>query len=225
MYRLVGFLLILITFYYVAKHRNGGEDPLFPKKIVKSETLEAYKVPEYLKIDPPAEMEGSAFEQTMSKILINVLKTEKGRLLFEKMLRPANGSSEDNDFTVSANNRIAIDNLFNIKDAREGGGRKAVCGHKVIVDYRISNMSDLILDEGKKEIILGEAQIFPALDNVVVGMKEGGKRMAVIHKNYAYENKNYKGKKPINKTNDYRLEIKLDEVISKMDIGNDAKNI
>lgn len=223
MYRLVGFLLILLTFYYVAKFRNGGEDPLFPKKRVKSETLEAYKVPEYLKIDPPPDMEGTNFEKTMSHILINVLKTEKGRLLFEKMLRPAGTPIEDNDFTVSANSRVVIDNLLNIKDQNNGEGRKAVCGHKVLVDYRISNMDDLILDQGKKEIILGEGKVMPAFDNVVVGMKKGGQRRALVNKKYAYDHHQYTGKKPINETNDYRVEVKLVDIISKLDIGDDVR--
>lgn len=223
MNRIIGFLLIILTLYYVAKFRNNGQDPLFPEKTIKSDTLEAYNVPEYLKTPPPEEFEGTSFEKTVSKIVVNIMKTEKGRLLVEKMLRPVTMAPEDSDFTVKANDRTVIDNLLNIKEVNIGTGRSAVCGHRALVEYRVANMSDLILDKGTKEITLGEGSIFYGLDNVVVGMKEGGFTRALVNHKLAYDHAEYKGKKPINKTNDYKLEVKLIEVISKMDIKSDVR--
>jgi FKBP-type peptidyl-prolyl cis-trans isomerase len=223
MNKLVGFLLILITLYMVAKSRNDGVDPIFSPDVDKSQTLEGDKNPEYITNEPSQELEGTDFEKFISKVVLNVMKTEKGRLIIEKILRPTNAPVEDSDFTVSTGTRKSIDNLFSIKDVEIGAGRGAVCGHKVSVEYKIVNMNDLIIDSGTKEVVLGGGKIFLGFDNVVVGMKEGGKRNALINKAFAYKHKGYKGKKPINETSDYRVEVKLLKVLSDMNIGEDVR--
>jgi len=222
MHRLIGFLLILLCIYYVAKQRNGGINPLETPKVTE-DSLEYYKTPEYLEKGPKPEFEGTSFEKTISKVIYNIMKTEKGRIILEKMVRPVHSSSQDRDFSIAINNRVALDNMLNIKTKEQGIGRQAICGHKVEVDYRIINMQDMVLDSGQKVITLGNKEIFQGLDNVVVGMKEEELRSAIIPEKLAYENRYYIGKKPINRTSDYRLEVKLLKVLSHMDIDESVR--
>jgi hypothetical protein len=200
--------------YLIAKHKNNGEDPIFKKDVNPAETLEGTKEPEKLPQEKSPELEGSGFEQSISKIIMNIMKTEKGRLVIEKILRPTYAPVEDTDFTITSGSRKAIDTIFNIEDKIPGIGRQAVCGHQVRVEYKIVNMNDLIIDTGTKDIILGQGKVFFAFDNIVVGMQEGGTRKAFVNKDFAYEHKDYKGKKPINETSDYRVEVKLLEILS-----------
>lgn len=219
MNRLVALILLILTMYLVAKHKNNGLDPIFKQDVDPAETLEGNRELEKLPQEKLPELEGSNFEQSISKILLNIMKTDKGRLVIEKILRPTYAPVEDSDFTIMAGSRKGIDTIFNVEEKIPGIGRQAVCGHKVKVEYKIINMNDLIIDTGTKDIILGEGKVFFAFDNIIVGMQEGATRKALVNKAFAYEHKNYKGKKPINETNDYRVEVKLLEILSDMHFG------
>lgn len=222
MYRLTGFLLILLVLYYVAKFRSGGKDPIFTPESALTESLEGHRAKEYLEIKGSSEkMEGTGFEKSVSKILVNIMKTEKGRLMLEKMFRPMNSPIQDKDYTMNVNDRMILDNILNIKVSKESGGRRAICGHRVKVKYSIANMSDMIMDKGERQMHLGSGEIFQGLDNVIVGMKEGEVRTALIPDKFAYESRDYEGKKPLNATKDYRMEVTLNKIESPEDFGDD----
>jgi hypothetical protein len=206
------------------KIKNNGKDPFFSDdKVITSETIEGDKPAEYVEEEKYGKMEGNFIEKSISKILNNMLTTEKGRLLIQKMIQPANTPINDPEYSMRINSRGILDSLLHIESIHEGKGRAAICGYRVNATYRVTNMNNLILDSGSKWIVLGESQIFKGIDNVLVGMKEGEKRKALIPAEYAYAGLDYNGKKPANPTESYKVDVTLNKIASDISVGGDVR--
>jgi len=224
MYRVVSLLLILFVMYSVLKIKNGGKDPFFSSDDEKSSALEGGKPPEYLPEETTPVLQGSFLEKTISNVMINVLKTEKGRILIERMIQPASTPLVDKDYSLKANNFNIIDSVFRVKTTNEGSGdKKTICGHTVDITYKVINMQDMVIEKGRKPIVIGQSSIFKAMDNVIIGMKLGESRTAIIPESFAYESQDFTGKKPINATKEYKIEVTLNSIISDFFIDDKVK--
>ena len=75
-------------------------------------------------------------EKSVSKVLINVLKTQEGRSFLEKIVRPANSPVAGN-YTVKVNDGSIFKELFKIETLIDGEGPQVSCGHLVTVNFEI----------------------------------------------------------------------------------------
>lgn len=133
------------------------------------------------------ELEGNFFEKSLSKVLINVLKTDTGKQLFKNLVHPVEQKS---NLAVSSNtkiNNIALINyIFDIKDITKIPEAKgpAYCGQTVTISYRITDENDVIIEEKVKTLKLGDTRKADSIDNITVGMRVGEVREAIIPQQY-----------------------------------------
>ena len=165
-------------------------------------------------LDPTAprpEIEGGFIEKSISKVLINVIKSPEGRSFLEKVVRPAD-QSITGEYTQKVNNNSITTELFRMETSAPGDGPKVSCGHTVTVQYEILNMQRVIVESGTKTFTLGTRDIVPALSNVVVGMRKGETRKATSPKLFAYDSPNFNGKQPPFPTDYYQIKAHLVDV-------------
>lgn len=137
--------------------------------------------------------EGNILERFFAKLLSNVMKTEQGQLAFQRMITPIKQQNQSND-----NKKIGIKlsefkghvNFWELKT--EGSPNNqfiALCGDMVKASYKISNFatSEVIEQFDMKDFHIGENEF---LDTVIIGMKEGQTRLAVIPKNISRTSEN-----------------------------------
>lgn len=215
MNKFVAFTLLLIVAFFLAKEKNDGKNPLFHSQQDKENSLEGTEPKTYEPEEGMPELEGAFFERMVSRIFINSLKTERGRILIEKMIQPMNVPATHPDYSMKINNRMFLDSQLHLKTVEEGAGNSAICGHKVNVEYKILNMNNLLLESGEKQFFLGGDDLIIGAQNLVVGMKPGEVRKGTIPNIFSYEHKSYKGKMPLNSTREYMVKVKLLDVESK----------
>lgn len=165
-------------------------------------------------LDPTAprpEIEGGFIEKSISKVLINVIKSPEGRSFLEKVVRPAD-QSITGEYTQKVNNNSITTELFRMEKTAPGEGPKVSCGHTVTVQYEILNMQRVIVESGTKTFTLGSHDIIPALSNVIVGMQKGESRKAMAPKLFAYDSPNFSGQKPPFPTDYYQIKAQLLEI-------------
>lgn len=158
-----------------------------------------------------SDVEGNFFERTLSSVLINVLKTQEGRDFFEHIIQPANKPFDSDLQRFKVNNDL-LASMFNIATFNNGTLGPASCGHVVSVDYKILNMSNVILAEGSKTFVLGSMPIMDGLDSVVVGMMAGQVREAVIPKKHAHS-KVLDGEKDQHHDINYKVIVILKDIL------------
>ena len=139
--------------------------------------------------DNLTELSGNLFERTVSKIVINALKTEEGKAFFENILQPLNKPIDTKDYTIEVHKDL-VGPLFKINTLGNGNIGPASCGHVVTVFYQISDINNNLISEDTKTFTLGSAPIMLGLDNVIVGMMVGEAREAIIPAKYAVNNSN-----------------------------------
>lgn len=137
-------------------------------------------------LDENISLGGNLIEKTISKIVINALKTEEGRTFFENIIQPLNKPLGTENYSISTH-RDLVTPLFKITTSGSGTIGPASCGHVVMVYYQISDMNNILLHEGSKTFTLGSGTIMMGVDNVVVGMMVGQVREAIIPAKYAYQ--------------------------------------
>ena len=84
------------------------------------------------------ELTGNFLERTLQSVLINVLKTEDGRIFFENILKPINKPLNQHKQSLKVNNTDFINSMFQVKTFGEGEVGPASCGHVVTINYQIS---------------------------------------------------------------------------------------
>ncbi|WP_341748973.1 FKBP-type peptidyl-prolyl cis-trans isomerase [Candidatus Tisiphia endosymbiont of Sialis lutaria] len=150
---------------------------------------------------------GNFLEKTVSKVLINALKTEEGRLFFENLLQPTNKPIADGKYTIEVN-RDLIQPMFKINTFGNGTVGPATCGHVVTLHYQLLDINNNLLSENTKTFTLGSRAIMPGIDSVVVGMMVGQTRQAIFPTKYTSsneENKDYDAP--------YRVNIVLNSIL------------
>ena len=132
-------------------------------------------------------LSGSFFEKTLSSVLINVLKTDEGRMFMESMLQPMNKSVAGSGGGFSMNSDSFINSIFKISTFGEGEKGPASCGQIVTVQYKILSSTNIVLEEKTATFPLGSGKIAPGMDAIIVGMKTGQTRHATITNKYIPE--------------------------------------
>ncbi|HJD63932.1 MAG TPA: FKBP-type peptidyl-prolyl cis-trans isomerase [Rickettsia endosymbiont of Sericostoma sp.] len=146
---------------------------------------------------------GNFLEKTVSKVLINALKTEEGRLFFENLLQPTNKPIADGKYTIEVN-RDLIQPMFKINTFGNGTVGPATCGHVVTLHYQLLDINNNLLSENTKTFTLGSRVIMPGIDSVVVGMMVGQTRQAIFPTKYTSSNEENKP---------YRVNIVLNSIL------------
>lgn len=146
---------------------------------------------------------GNFLEKTVSKVLINALKTEEGRLFFENLLQPTNKPIADGKYTIEVN-RDLIQPMFKINTFGNGTVGPATCGHVVTLHYQLLDINNNLLSENTKTFTLGSRAIMPGIDSVVVGMMVGQTRQAIFPTKYTSSNEENKP---------YRVNIVLNSIL------------
>ena len=133
------------------------------------------------------EIDGNIVERSLSKIIVNTLKTPEGRSFFENMIRPLNqplGSSEETKTFSAAN---ILKHMLRESTTGDGTIGPISCGNTAKIKYHISTMEGNVIENGEKTFRLGSGAMIPALENLVVGMKVGQTREGIAIPQYAYD--------------------------------------
>ena len=171
-----------------------------------------------------AEITGNFIEKTLSKLLINVLKTEEGRLFFENIIKPVNQPLANGKYSIKINNNNLIKGMFHINSFGQDTDERALCGHIVTIHYQIMNLENNIVDEQTKTFTLGSRSILPGLDSVIVGMSIGQTRQAILPAKYAYIETRYH-RDGIDSSAPYKINVTLQQILPKNFIKDDEVKI
>lgn len=146
----------------------------------------------------PPEMEGNFIEKSLSKLLVNILKTPEGRTFFENLIQPVDKPMTGDGASFKLDNNKLIDGIFKIRTAGEVGLGPASCGHFVTVHYQIINTNNAVIEDATKTIKLGAGDAIPAIENIAVGMYVGQTREGYTSPRYAFVNQKFQSdtKKP-----------------------------
>ncbi|KJV55569.1 FKBP-type peptidyl-prolyl cis-trans isomerase family protein [Orientia chuto str. Dubai] len=161
------------------------------------------------------ELEGNFFEKSLSKVLINVLKTETGRQLFKNLVHPVD---QKNNLAFSNNTKInnvaLINYMFDIQDVTQLPEAKgpAYCGQTVTISYRISDENDAIIEEKVKTLQLGGSKKVNSIDNITIGMRVGEVREAIVPQQYLTDISTQSNSKA------FKVQITLQDIVSLTDI-------
>jgi FKBP-type peptidyl-prolyl cis-trans isomerase len=162
------------------------------------------------------QVSGTFFEKTLSSVMINVLKSDEGRMFMESMLQPVNKTIAGSGSGFKMNNDNFIQSIFNINSFGEGEKGPASCGHIVTVHYKILSNQDVVLDENVATFPLGSEKIAPGLDAVIVGMKTGETRHATISSKYFQDADQ-------DTLRSFKVNVLLKEIIPQNFIDNDVR--
>lgn len=121
----------------------------------------------------PLDITGNFVEKTISNVLINILKTDEGRIFFKNILQPINKTMASFGQGFKINNDNLVDAMFDIKTFGEGEESPATCGHVLTVAYKILAANNMLISKKTVSYPLGSDQIAPGVDAVIVGMKVG----------------------------------------------------
>lgn len=135
------------------------------------------------------EISGNFLEKSVSQILVNILKTDDGKIFLEKLIQPMNKPLAAGNIGYKINNDTILTSIFNIdsslKHLQNGkkttdNNIKAICGQSVLINYKIFASENTIPEEGKKEIVLGKNSILLGLDAIITNMQINETRDATI---------------------------------------------
>ena len=191
--------------------------------MIFQQSLSSMKPPEHLKKpdtpdqeQKPAEFSGTFIEKTISGVLLNVLKTDEGRLFLESLIQPMNKSVAGSGASFEMNSDKFINALFKINTFGDGEKGPASCGHIVTVQYKILSLTNTLLEENTATFPLGSNKIAPGLDAVIVGMKTGQTRHATISSKYFPETYS-------NKLSAFKVNVLLKEIMPENFVDNNVK--
>ncbi|HJD68009.1 MAG TPA: FKBP-type peptidyl-prolyl cis-trans isomerase [Rickettsia endosymbiont of Bembidion lapponicum] len=185
MQKLLSLIIVALVLYNIAKLKISSDDnnaTIIEQASVNNSANNENQVS--INNDPPVSLNGNLFERTISKIVINALKTEEGKAFFENILQPLNKPIDTKDYTIPVHKDL-ITSLFKINTIGTGNVGPASCGHVVTVFYQISDMSNNLISEDTKTFTIGSGAVMLGLDNVIVGMNVGQAREAIIPAKYA----------------------------------------
>lgn len=184
MQKLLSLIIVALVLYNIAKLKLSSDDnaTIVEQASVNNSANDENQVS--INNNPPVSLNGNLFERTISKIVINALKTEEGKAFFENILQPLNKPIDTKDYTIPVHKDL-ITSLFKINTIGTGNVGPASCGHVVTVFYQISDMSNNLISEDTKTFTIGSGAVMPGLDNVIVGMNVGQAREAIIPAKYA----------------------------------------
>ncbi len=181
MHKLLTLIITAAIIYMIFQHNINNIEPTntLKSKIQNQETQVQ---------DPNSEfteaLGGNFVEKTISNVLVNVLKTDEGKMFFENILTPSNNPVAGSGMGFKINNDNMLESMFHIKTFGEGKIGPASCGHVVTVHYKILSPNNATISQNTLTYPLGSNQIAPGVDAVIVGMKTGQTRHAMISSRY-----------------------------------------
>lgn len=206
-------LLTAALLYMIFKHNLGEiKAPVTPS--TSQTTTSEHTNSHSADVQP----EGSFVEKTISHVLINVLKTDEGKMFFENILKPKNSAIAGLEQGFKINNDNLIESMFEIKTFGDGTNGPATCGHIVTVNYKILAPNNMLIREGTTTYPLGTNQIGPGVDATIVGMKTGQTRHAIISSKYTDIQAQANEKPEI-----FKLNVQLKEITPQNFIDKDVK--
>jgi hypothetical protein len=116
------------------------------------------------------------------------------------------------------NNDNLVEAMFDIKTFGEGREGPATCGHVVTVAYKILAANNMLISEKTVTYPLGSDQIAPGVDAVIVGMKIGQTRHAVISSKYTD-----RVGAQTDKVDSFKLNVILKEIMPQNFVDEDVK--
>jgi hypothetical protein len=191
--------------------------------MIFQQSMSSMKAPEHLRNpespnqeQKPVELGGTFIEKTISSVLLNVLKTDEGRLFLESLIQPMNKAVAGSGSGFEMNSDKFINALFKINTFGEGEKGPASCGHVVTAQYKILSLTNTVLEENTATFPLGSDKIAPGLDAVIVGMKTGQTRHATISSKYLPETAS-------DKPSAYKVNVLLKEIMPENFVDNNVK--
>lgn len=157
------------------------------------------------------ELTGNFLEKSISKIIINSLKTEQGRVFFENLLQRQNRDVASHDI-IEVKQDI-VGSLFKINSFGKEDLRSATCGQQVTIKYQILDTNNNLISDDTTTFVLGTKPIIPAIDIITVGMSVGQSRQAIVPAQYAYYNPPYR-KENLDNGASYRVNLVLNAIDS-----------
>lgn len=184
-------------------------------------------VPEHLKEVPEqaepkqeeskeAPVTGTFLEKTLSSVMINILKSDEGRMFMESVFQPMNKTVAGSGSGFKMNNDNFIQSIFKINSFGTGELGPASCGHIVTIHYKILNNQNTVIEDKIATFPLGSEKIAPGLDAVIVGMKTGETRNATISNKYFQETSK-------DRPNSFKVSVLLKEIVPQNFIDDSVK--
>lgn len=164
-----------------------------------------------------AKMEGNFLEKSLSKMLVNILKTDEGRTFFENLIQPANKPLGADGAVFKLDNSQMVTGMFKTKTSGIRKDGPASCGHIVTAHYQITSLSNMLVEEETKTFNLGGSDVMIGLSDIIVGMYEGETREGMIMPQYAVGAKDPKVA--------YKVKVALQSIMPKMLIDPDKVKI
>jgi len=180
MQRFLTFSIFLLLIYSIVKSRIIDNDGI--KNILNTfglvtqlKTENTSDIPE----EKTPELKGNFIEKTVSTIASNLLKTPQGKDFFNKLIQPRYDAQGGASIFLKSNSDDVVRSLFMVNDISIGQGPYACCGQKAKILYKIYGEKG---DQSswEKDIVIGNSDLSPNLDSIIVGMSKGGVRSAVL---------------------------------------------
>lgn len=130
-------------------------------------------------------MEGNFLEKSLSKMLVNILKTDEGKTFFENLIQPTNMPLGAGGVSFKMDNSQMVNGIFRIKTEGIRKDGPASCGHIVTAHYQITTLSNTLVEDTTKTFNLGGNDVMIGLSDIIVGMYEGETREGVVMPQYA----------------------------------------
>ncbi|XVN42818.1 MAG: FKBP-type peptidyl-prolyl cis-trans isomerase [Candidatus Rickettsia vulgarisii] len=209
MQKSLSLIIAVVIIYYIVqmKFQPSPEEykPITEPKNIAQTNNEVTQAPEQ------QELTGNFLEKSISKVVINALKTEQGRAFFENLIQPKNQSLTSGEYSIEVN-RDFIQPLFRINTLGTGTEGPATCGQVATIHYQILDTNNNLISEETKTFTLGSRSIIPGIDIVTTDMKIGQTRQAIIPAKYAYNEPPYK-KDSLDPDASYRVNIVLNSIL------------
>ena len=138
MQKLLTLIITIVILYTIIQVKMKEE----PKASAASQNIEAQNSHSQNKEAEKQQLTGSFLEKTLSSVLINVLKTEQGRLFFENIIKPVDKPIAGTDYSFKLNNTELLKSMLKISSFDEGTKGPVSCGHIVTVHYKALDMSN-----------------------------------------------------------------------------------
>lgn len=202
MQKLITLIVAGLIIYVVMNEKFADlyrDRPLTPKQEVTQNPSEKTE---------DVQMEGNFLEKSLSKMLVNILKTDEGKAFFENLIQPANKPLGASGSGFKMDNSQMVNSIFKIKT---GGVRKegpASCGHIVTAHYQITTLSNALVEEVTKTFNLGGSDVMTGLSDIIVGMHEGETREGLVMPQYAIGAKNPQAA--------YKVKVALQSIMPKL---------
>lgn len=251
MYRYSTFIVVL-AILYVAFYRSSFNNKLDSEKI--SQKSESTEIITETSSNPDGDdsISGSFFERFISRVMVNALKTDEGKVFFSNLIQPMQNNISANELRFKISNSNFIEKIFKAetfennpltspassqKEGRNITENIAYCGLDVLIDYEIKTENDEIISESEKTIRIGSSSFPIGFDNVIIGMKEGQTRVAHIPPAYSIGSAYYEQNLVSNKLvqdeilkskiygKSFSVKILLKKVVSQLEIKKDEIKI